>query len=194
MAKSKLVIGLDMDGIFANLHQAWLNWYNKTWNDNIPLSKLQWDLKSIVKKECGDQIYNYLYSPDIYKEVDPIPGSLKAIKKLIKIHDVIVITHPAGGCETVPDKARWLKKYLPELPESNYMFVAKKYLTKFDVFVDDSPNNIVPYREAWPDAHILTIAWPYNECVESLVDLRANSYKYPKKAWKNILEYIMDIT
>lgn len=192
--KHKFLIGFDMDGIIANLHQAWLDWYNKTWNDKVPLGRLQWDLKAIVKKECGNKIYTYLRNPSIYETVLPIDGAIPSIQHLIKAgHDVIIVTHPAGGSVTVPDKTAWLKRYLPEIKEENIIFTSRKDLLKLDIFVDDSPKNIIHYRKAWPDSQILTIAWPYNEEVVDLVDLRANSYKKPAKAWNRIVEYIEEL-
>ena len=192
--KEKLTIGFDMDGILANLHAAWLNWYNEKWKDDLPLSKLQWDLKAIVKKECGDHVYDYLKDPNIYLKVQPIDGAVDGVKEIMAMgHDVVVVTHPAGGSETVPDKRNWLAKYLPEIKDDNIIFCSKKEIIKLDVFVDDSPNNIVKYRKAWPKSSILTIAWPYNKDVEELVDLRAQSYKKTDKAWDRIVEYIEDL-
>lgn len=193
--KSKLVIGFDLDGIIAAFHEAWLSWYNKTWDDNISIHQLKWDLKSIVKEECGNDVYNFIRSADIYKNILPIPGSLKTVTDLAKMgHDVLIVTHPAGGSHTIPDKMMWIRKHLPMIREDNVIFISRKELIKLDVFVDDSPRNIIPYRKAWPDSHILTIAWPYNQELGSIVNLRAASYQQPYLAWKAIQKYILDLT
>lgn len=189
--KDRLVIGCDLDGIIANLHAAWLDWYNKKWHDNLPLSKLQWDLKGIVKKECGDAVYDYLRDVHIYENVQPIDGAVEGVKKLISDgHDFVIITHAAGGSKTIPDKAKWISTYLPDVKEDNVIYCSRKELVKVDVFIDDSPNNIIKYRKAWPKAHILAIAWPYNKSAEDKLDLRASSYRRTDRAWDRMLEYI----
>lgn len=192
----KFHIGIDMDGILASFHQAWLDWYNKKWDDNLTPLDLVWDLQTIVKPECGSQIFNFLQKKNIYKHIEPLPGAMKALHTLVNQgHDIVIITQAAGGVGTVPDKQEWLDRYLPhKISRDNIMYTSRKELVKFDIFIDDSPSNIIHYRNAWPYSQILTIAWPHNIEVKNLVNLYANGFDKTKDAWKEIVNYIETIS
>lgn len=63
-------------------------------------------------------------------------------------------------------------------------------MVKGEIFIDDSPSNIMSYREAWPDSKILSIGYPFNKSVKSAVDLYASEYNKPKKCWNDFYKYI----
>jgi len=192
----KSVIGLDVDGIIAALHQPWLDWYNEKWDDHLKISDItEWYFHKLIKKECGKQLYSWLKNPTIYENVKPIPGAIKAIKTLQKDgHEIVIITHPAGGPRTIPDKAAWFEKWIPDFPQDNIIYTLRKDLIKLDFLVDDSPINIEKYRKAWPNSQILTIAYPYNEIVKDMADVWAYGYRNFPLAWQQIVNYIKGYT
>jgi 5'-nucleotidase len=183
------LIGCDLDGIIADLHGHWIQWYNNKWHDNLRKEDLRWELKSVVKRSCGDHIYDYLKLTDVYNYIQPHDGAIAGVKRLIDAgHDVVIITHAAGGCQTIPNKYDWIEKHLPF--ELDIIPTHRKELIRLDYLIDDSPTQIVPYRKAWPKAQIITIAWPYNRNCKKLVNLRAKSYRDMPHAWLEITDYI----
>jgi 5'-nucleotidase len=192
----KSIIGFDADGIVCALHQPWLDWYNKKWNDHLKLENItEWFFHKVTKKECGKQLYDWLKIPTIYEGVKPIPGAIDMINTLRNDgHEVVIVTHPAGGPRTIPDKAAWFEKWMPDFPQDNIIYTLKKDLIKLDFLVDDSPINIENYRKAWPNSQILTIAYPYNKIVEDIVDVRAYGYKNFPLACRQIVNYIRGYT
>ena len=81
--KKKQIIAMDVDSVVADLGTAWLNRYNRDYNDNMTNENiLSWDTHKYVKPECGKKIYEYIEDPSLYDEVLPICGSLWAMDAL----------------------------------------------------------------------------------------------------------------
>ena len=190
-----LTILIDVDGILCGTHQNWIDWYNDKYDDHLMIEDLVWKLDEVVKPECGENIYDYIRQTNIYEDIPPLPGAIEAVQSFIDIgHRPVILTNPAGGYATIPDKGMWLDKYLPvEMSRADIIYTKLKSLIKADVFIDDSPDNLLRYREAWPAAHILTIAWPFNKSIDSIVNLRAKDWRDTTEAWREIVEYIEDI-
>lgn len=188
---SPLVIGIDADGVIINLQKAWLDWYNEKWDDDITLDEMVWDFHKVVKPAAGKKVYEFLDDSDIYDNMKPLAGALDGVRKLISAgHDVKIVT--ASSEPTIPGKASWLHRYLPEVKARDIMYLHPKELLRLDIFIDDSPGNIEAYRRAWPEAQILTLAYAYNDGTQRYTDLRAQSGKNPRQAWKEIVQHISD--
>ena len=62
--KAPKILAFDIDGVLADLHTAWLDEYNKDFDDNLTISYItQWEMDKFVKPECGKKIFNYLKRP-----------------------------------------------------------------------------------------------------------------------------------
>lgn len=137
-----MLIGIDVDGVVADLHSEWIRRYNRDYRDQITAEQLtQWDAeKWPIKRECGKKIYDYLRQPDLYKDVKPFPGAVDSIKDLRdRGHRVVYVTSNAKGM--TDQKWEWLERY-EFLPSGRYtaedLVVAHdKRLVKTDVLVDD---------------------------------------------------------
>lgn len=178
-----------MDGIMCDLHTRWCELYNKDWNDNLTIDKVTaWNMHQFCKPECGDKLYDYL-TPELYLDLEPLPGAIKAYKQLKKAgHTIVFITASPKGCADA--KATWLEKHLG-VGYMDYGAIKRKYMVRADVLVDDSPKNIKLWKEAWPNGLGISIAYPYNEELRTLSDLHAESYKNTEVAWEQIVERII---
>ncbi len=178
----KLTILIDMDSITCDLMEAWLGKYNEDYNDNVTIDDIKsWDTHKYVKKECGRRMYRYLTS-DLYTRLKPLPGAIDAITYLRKKHHVVWVTAaPSGSADA---KVQWIKDHFPGAKKNDVCICDQKHLVKGDIFIDDSPSNIRNYKKAWPGAKAMTIAYPYNEEVAHLTDVRAGSWKDTEAAWK----------
>ena len=125
---------------------------------------------------------------DLYADLKPLPGAIDAISYLRKKYHVVWVTAaPSGSADA---KIKWIKDHFPGARKNDVCTFDQKEMVKGDVFIDDSPSNMRAYKKAWPNARILTIAYPYNEKVASLTDVRAGSWRDTETAWKAFVDYI----
>jgi 5'-nucleotidase len=191
----KLIIGLDVDAILAQLHEAWLRWYNARWHDQMTLADITvWGWHHIVKPGCGQRIYEFLDEPDLYEHVAPIDGAPAAVAELRHDgHDLVAITHCFGDVNAMPSKVRWVMQHF-DFPRRDIFTGERKELLYCDVLVEDAPHNIQNYREAWQrrghQPLIVGIEWPYNHAARSYADLLAPSYADTPQAWQLMLARI----
>jgi 5'(3')-deoxyribonucleotidase len=76
--------------------------------------------------------------------------------------ELLIATAPWQACIGWHDaRIWWLKKKLNIKPQSVMVGAAKHWLSA-DVFVDDIPENIIPWCNENPKGKGFLIAWPYN--------------------------------
>ncbi len=83
-----------------------------------------------------------MYEPGFFLDLQPIPGALCAIRKLIKMgYDVQLLTQPvANSAHSYSEKVQCVGMWLPELVDKINM-VQDKGLVRGDWLIDDNANN-----------------------------------------------------
>lgn len=186
--KKKLRILCDLDGIVVDLYGAWLSLYNKEYKDSLTVNDLdQFDMHKNVKPECGSKIYDYLETKDFFFNLKPLPGAVAALRKIAKVHEVVILTAAVSYPESAADKIRWIAKYLPFINRKDVIVCTKKYYVYGDILIDDKSGNIISQKAHWPKTKIYTIAYPYNNDVKRLCKVRADDCTNTKTAWQQIL-------
>lgn len=186
-----LTLLIDLDAIVIDLIRPWLAWYNKEYDDNVTVDdiktyRIEEHLKKVAKVE---DVYKFFDEHSNYANCPVLPGAAGALLELHKEgHNIIISTATAGQMAHL----KWplVHKAAPWLHESNVMVGSRKEKLFGDVFIDDSPKNIVKYRNAWPHAHILTIAYPYNRDCRTLVNCYAQDHNDTAKAWGQMYDYV----
>lgn len=191
--KRKLIVLCDLDAIVANLLGPWLRFYNEKYGDNLTVEQItEFDIHKFVKKECGQKVYEFIDTGVAYTQLEPLPGAVEGIKTLEQLgHEVIIVSAGAKNLATAGHKLEWCKKVLG-FSRKKCMIAHRKELVRGDVFIDDSPKNIIAYRNAWPGTPILTIAYPYNATVDSICT-RYPSHSDTVSAWESMVEAIEQI-
>lgn len=136
---------IDMDSVLVQLLPTWLRWYNEEFEDTLAIKDITaWDMHSIVKPECGHQIYKYLDQPGAYRDLAPMPGGPLAIDTLLRRgHEVFIVTSPPYTSQTaVWDKLEWVREHLPFFDESHVIFCRRKFVVAGDVLFDDCPTHL----------------------------------------------------
>lgn len=189
----KLDVLIDMDAIIVALTQKWLGFYNRDHNDTVKVSDLKnWNVSKHVK--IGQKINDYLYGPDFFLDVDALEGAIEYVEKIKNLgHNVVIVSSPSWPGNSATDKISWVKKNMPYFNKRDIFLCHHKHMIKGDIFIDDSPDNITLYRQHWPNAKIMTIAYPYNEAVKHLVDVYAEGYADTKTAWATIFKAIDEL-
>lgn len=189
MTRRRLVVAVDLDAIIIDLIRPWLNWYNEKYDDNLTVDEVtNYKLETHAKK-ANKHVYRFFENLDNYAKCPVLLGASEGLQALnTSGHDVIIASATAG--RTASLKWDMVEKAAPWIHVNDVMVGARKELIRADVFIDDSPKNIVKYRNAWPQAHILTIAYPYNKDCRSVVNLYAQDHNHTDKAWESMVQYI----
>lgn len=156
------MIGIDVDGVCANIHHTWLERYNRDYNDTLTVDGIhQWDMLPAVKPECGKKIYSYLNEPDFYENMPVIEGALEGVNMLREWgHGILFITTcvPKSGDQ----KIDWLiRNGFTDEHATGVIALYGKYSDKSyvgaDMLIDDYDLNF----KNWKNHGILFDA-PYN--------------------------------
>jgi 5'-nucleotidase len=119
--------------------------YNADYNDNITPDVFdEWAMAPKVKPECGEKIYNYFLLPELYADVEPMPGAVQAIDKLREMdHEVLFAT-----ANTNPAILPCLRRHgllLEHYSSIGYAQIYNKDWLKADLIVDDKPETVMNF-------------------------------------------------
>ena len=173
----KIIIGVDVDDVTANLVDAWLHVYNFEYNDCVEQKDIKsWAINNYVK--CGQNIYKYLKEPDLYNIVKPIDDAIIGIEALNAMNFRIVFI-TASTPEQAGRKYKWLCDYGLIENRKDYIESLDKSLVKTDYLIDDNPENVV---SALGQGIIFTKEWN-----KSLIG-------YPRvNNWTEIIKYFVNV-
>lgn len=181
-----------MDSIIVSLTQKWLDMYNRDHGDKVTMEDIKtWDISNHVK--IGQKINDYLYMDGFFLDVPAVEGAIETLQKIIALgHHVFIVSAPSWPGNSASDKITWVRRHLPFINKRDIFLCHHKYMVKGDILIDDSPGNLKLYKQHWPLARTMTISYPYNETMRGLVDVHADGYADPKKAWNTIFEAIKE--
>lgn len=193
-----MIIACDVDGVLADLDTEWYRRYNRDYNDNLTRERVTgWNVSEFVKPECGLRVLDYLSDPDLYAQVQPIPGAVEGIHRLRAAgHEVFFVTACTFGM--VDQKAQWLRRWgfsaataadAYRLPK-DLVVVYEKHRVLADLLIDDGPHNIMQWvRGTSQRRRAILLEYPYShEC-----DLTSAEWLWCYRAhnWDEILSNLI---
>ena len=126
----------DCDDVVIDHMKVWLEIYNAEFLDNLQKETItDWDMTKFVKPECGNKIYSYLESGDIYYACDPKEDSLEGIEYLKSRNFKIVYATVNNYNDK---KYQWLKSHGFLGSRKDFVALADKSLLKGDYIIDDN--------------------------------------------------------
>lgn len=188
-----MIILIDLDGIVVDLLPNWIKEYNNLSGDSLSIEMVNdWSLGNVIKKENKKLLYQVFNKEGFFKTLPPIEGALETLKRLSKRHELYVASaaeHPHVAAE----KLHWIKNNMPFISLKKVFLGHDKYILRGDCFIDDRKLNLENYRKSWPNAHILSIEYPFNKDAKQYCNLMAKDCKNTKQAWLQIEEYINNV-
>ena len=173
-------IAVDLDDTLADSLTSFIEFYNKNYKPKIKYEDfIAYTLNEIIgiSKEEENKILEQFDNSKYCDEVKPIKGAVEAIKKIIKKHEIVVITQRLKRFET---KTRlWLAKYFPEIKD--VFFIRNEYhkLVKSkaeickeigaDILIDDAISNVVACEKAGIKVIVINYPWNQNKIFGKLV-------------------------
>jgi 5'(3')-deoxyribonucleotidase len=187
------MVGLiDLDGIVANLLTPWVGWLNQHLDAGIEVKDiLDYNVAANLDHKVRDRAFEFLNLPGVFRSLAPLPGALDGLLQLrADGHRLLIASAYAREPETATDKLLWVQQHLPWIPRQDVYLCHAKERIKADFIIDDSPSNMTQYRRHWPEAKILTIAYPYNHTPTGICDLRAESWEDTETAWSALTHFL----
>lgn len=175
---------VDLDGICADIHKSWYKWLKEKHGfETTDAAPLSFDMARCVPDSIGAKAFDCLYMPGFYRNLEPIPGAIEAVKGFYDRGDHVLIVTAAEAPTAHMEKKEWVLEHMPFLSKREFITAHEKWLIQADVLIDDSPRNATDFRAAQPDAFIATLAYPYNaNC--TAYNIRAENRQGPGSAWE----------
>jgi 5'-nucleotidase len=135
---NKKILYVDMDGVLANFDKKVLevNPSIVTLSSHAPNYE---ERSKMVEKVMRD-------NPRMFLELEPIEGSIEAVKRLWNHFDILFLSTP---CWLVPesymDKRHWIQKYFGNVAKDKLILSQRKELNIGDFLVDDRLANGAEY-------------------------------------------------
>lgn len=156
---SKTII-VDMDDTITWLLPVWVNWLNEKYNLNVDWRKIrEWDMHKSFPTLTKEQIYEPLSTEDLWDDIIPRDGAVKALTNLHNAgFDIYVIT--ATDYRNVKPKfERVISKYFPFIDWQHVIIAYHKQMVYADFIIDDAPQNLVGGCQRYR----ILIDMPHNE-------------------------------
>ncbi len=175
----KLTVGVDVDGVLADLHTEWLRRYNRDFNDTLTSEDVtDWNISDFVKPEALVKnangiapLFQYLQDPDLYECTPEILGARAGLEYIRKRdHDVVLVSSCVMNQADM--KMRWVVDHKMVKPAS------KQYL-KVDALIDDRDKNV---KETQGYRVLFDSPWNWKS--------DPNDYDYRMLSWANIEETV----
>jgi 5'(3')-deoxyribonucleotidase len=166
-------IGIDVDGVLADLVDKVLYYQNSIYKTNLKHSDItSYDMESIMGKDNIINIFELMESNHDVKTVNVIPGAKELIQDLRQLGRVVFVTAPCplyrGWAD---DRLYWLKTNFEASPY-DVMSIYDKTLFNGQVLIDDSSSNIDKWMATNRPA--IRVVQPWNEGGKGLL---ANNFK-----------------
>jgi len=157
-----LRIGLDVDGVLADVIQSWLSYNNKirTTIDKSEIS--EWDFWKKFKIDKFDFYQELSICWTSWKDIPPTENNISLpTKDLLKLGTVDIVT--AREESTHIHVKNWLKS--KGIVYNNYVGVlegTEKTKLDYDIFIDDSPINAKSMLDGGKSVILYTQPWNLN--------------------------------
>ena len=155
-------IGLDVDGVLADVIQSWLSYNNKirTTIDKSEIS--EWDFWKKFKIDKFDFYQELSICWTSWKDIPPTENNISLpTKDLLKLGTVDIVT--AREESTHIHVKNWLKS--KGIVYNNYVGVlegTEKTKLDYDIFIDDSPINAKSMLDGGKSVILYTQPWNLN--------------------------------
>lgn len=168
--KNKPLYLLDVDDVLADFTIPILKHANQASLERDPTFVAKqfedvtvWDLETLYPDLTFEQLLAPALLAGFASSLEPLPGSLEAVKELQSLGRVVILTAPFRSASTwTSDRDAWLKATF-KIEYQDIVHSSDKSLVPGDLFLDDKPANIEAWQKRWPDGEALLWNAPYNQ-------------------------------
>lgn len=137
----KKTIGIDMDGVLADIEAHWLNLYEKDYG-----VKLSAEIFRGVKEADAfpekDAVLKFVFSPGFFRTLPVMEGAVEAVKKLAENYEIYIVSAAMEFPLSLFEKKEWLAEHFPLIDWKNIIFCGDKSVIATDYLIDDHCKNL----------------------------------------------------
>lgn len=140
-------MSIDLDDTLSDFNNSWLSLYNEKSGDNLTVDQItDWELTQFVLPEWRDRIFSedIVYSKGFFLNVPVKEYAVDFVEWACFDYNVSIVS--ACNFDTVPDKAKWIRKNLPFFDINNFIPCYYKHKIKTDIMVDDGAHNFHNFK------------------------------------------------
>lgn len=139
-------IAIDMDEVLADPISKFMKRFNADFD--IPLDlpmEPGFEFFHHIPPEITHKWYDYINEEGFFRDLPVIPGSVDALRKLQKDHDIYIVSAATEFRNSLVDKYDWLAEHFPFISWKNIVFCGDKII-KADVLIDDRIKNFTDFE------------------------------------------------
>lgn len=161
-------IGIDMDGVLCDLTASVVEKLNRYHGEDLKVTDItQYDFHHNCQNATREDVFQYFCEPGFFRHLDPIPGAVENVNRLIDDgHEIIIISACRNGQEC---KLQWLKNHLPRINEKDCIFTWRKDLVDVDILIEDHGENLLKWQAHWPTRTPILLDQPYNRQYDQFI-------------------------
>ena len=155
-------IGIDIDGVLRDLYTQLVDVYLREYPDEWCRPVSEWgnyDISDVFS--IGDEIYNFWFrsscTKEIYQSAKPFPG-YGIIHDMATKNEIEIISNQPNDLTTY-FTLNWLQGL--NLPYNGLHFTKDKFLIDCDIYVEDSPEQILRLRK--DNKRVVVVKCPWND-------------------------------
>lgn len=139
MSAPRLRIAVDMDEVLVDTVARQLEWFHETygytWTKASLAGKRYEDVADVAHVLAHEAV---LHDGAFFEDLPPMEGAIEVLRDLAAHHEVFIATAAMDYPGSLAPKYRWLRRHVPFISPSHYVFLGDKSVLATDVLVDDN--------------------------------------------------------
>lgn len=137
----KRTIGIDMDGVLADIETHFVNWYERDYDVKVDRSAM---LGVLEPDGFPDKtaVGRFVHTPGFFRSIPVMPGAVDAVKKLMENYEVYIVSAAMEFPQCLSEKREWLQEHFPFISWRNMIFCGDKSVVVTDYLIDDHCKNL----------------------------------------------------
>jgi 5'(3')-deoxyribonucleotidase len=139
--KNRLSIGIDMDGVLADIQTQFLRYYEQETGKNVARKSML----GIPESEAFPDktaVHRYIHQPGFFRTLPLIEGAVDAVSILMEDFDVYIVSAAMEFPLSLFEKKEWLDEHFPFISWKNIIFCGEKKIIHTDYLIDDHIKNL----------------------------------------------------
>lgn len=170
-------IAVDMDEVLADPLKKFIELYHRDYGTGLDLTIAPGnEIHQQVPQEINQKWYDYINEPGFFRNLEPIPDAIPAMRQLQTKYDVFIVSAAMEFRNSLTDKFDWLQEHFPFIAWENIVFCGKK-IVDVDIMIDDRIKNFVDFK-----GRALLFSSPHNMLI--------NQYERVNN-WQEVLQKLM---
>lgn len=141
-----MTIFVDMDEVIADTYGAHISWYNRHFGANLTVEQCMGGEVWEQVPHHREHLWGHYFKPGFFRNLDPIPGSIKVMRELANKHEVYIASAAMQFPNSLVEKHQWLDEHMPFIHWRNRILLGDKHILRGDVLIDDRRYNLESFN------------------------------------------------